>query len=133
MLAKDSPEKACGKHRMRRLALLLLLCFFPLLALAGETRTVIIAVIDGPRYSGTFGDPTHLYIPRIWNILRPQGVIYTEYRNLGLTETNSGHAMIVTGTIQSIANDGSQPTKLEHAGAPRRRDLYRIGEEVRGG
>lgn len=103
---------------MRRLALLPLLCLFPLLAHAGETRTVIIAVVDGSRYSETFGDPTHQYVPRIWNILRPQGVIYTEYRNLGPTETNPGHAMLVTGTIQSIANDGSQrptaPTVFEY-------------------
>jgi hypothetical protein len=79
---------------------------------------VVVFVIDGPRYSETFGDPAHTYIPHIWNDLRPQGTILTDFRNLGQTKTNPGHTSIMTGTWQQIANDGSerpdQPTLFEY-------------------
>jgi hypothetical protein len=85
---------------------------------AQKTGYVIIAVIDGARYSETFGDPAHQYIPRIWLTLRPLGTMYTGFRNEGLTETNPGHSSIMTGTWQSIANDGTvrphMPTLFEY-------------------
>ena len=78
---------------------------------------VIIAVIDGARYSETFGSGA-TYIPNIWNNLRPQGTIYTSFYNDGYTETNPGHSSIITGTWQHIANDGSErphmPTIFEY-------------------
>ncbi|MCK5406995.1 MAG: hypothetical protein KAJ37_06060, partial [Candidatus Krumholzibacteria bacterium] len=79
---------------------------------------VVVFVIDGPRYTETFGDPSHTHIPHIWNDLRPQGTILTDFRNLGHTKTNPGHTSIITGTWQQIANDGSerpdQPTLFEY-------------------
>lgn len=83
-----------------------------------QTENVVIAVIDGARYTETFGDPTHQYIPRIWNDLRPQGTIFTSFYNDGITQTNSGHSTILTGTWQSILNDGGElphkPTLFEY-------------------
>jgi hypothetical protein len=85
---------------------------------AQQTQYVIIAVIDGARYSETFGDASHQWIPRIWNTLRPSGAIYTSYFNNGATETCQGHSSIMTGTWQMIANDGSErphaPTMFEY-------------------
>lgn len=83
-----------------------------------QTENVVIAVIDGPRYSETFGDPTHQYIQHIWNDLRPLGTIFTSFYNDGVTQTNSGHSTILTGTWQSILNDGGElphkPTVFEY-------------------
>jgi arabinogalactan endo-1,4-beta-galactosidase len=58
---------------MKKLAHVLLSLLLVQALSAQATRFVIIAVIDGARYSETFGDPAHQYIPRIWSTLRPLG------------------------------------------------------------
>ncbi|UCE07882.1 MAG: sulfatase-like hydrolase/transferase, partial [bacterium] len=100
--------------------ILIIIAFFLLFAtlLAQQTENAFIVVIDGARYSETFGDETHQYIPKIWNQLRPMGAIYNSFYIDGWTLTNSGHASIITGTWQKIANDGSErphkPTLFEY-------------------
>lgn len=78
----------------------------------------IIFVIDGPRYTETFGDPLHKHVPHLWNELRPLGTMYENFRNQGWTVTVSGHANILTGTWQQLNSDGSehphQPTIFEY-------------------
>ena len=86
---------------------------------AGITKNVVIVVIDGARYSETFGDSSHEYIPKIWKYLRPKGTLFTSvYIDGGLTETIPGHSSIITGTWQKIPNDGSKhpdkPTLFEY-------------------
>lgn len=82
-------------------------------------QNVIVVVIDGARYTETFGatNPS-TNIPHLWTDLKPLGTIYENFYNTGVTATNSGHATILTGTWQSIANDGSQrptsPTIFEY-------------------
>ncbi len=102
---------------MKKLVTLLILLTGTLYA--QHTRYVIVVVIDGVRYTESFGDSTHQWIPRIWTNLRPQGVIYTSFSNAGLTETNPGHASIVTGAWQNITNDGltrpHTPTVFEYS------------------
>lgn len=91
----------------------------------GDER-VIIFVIDGPRHSETFGDPLHQYVPQMWNTLRPLGTLCSNFRNLGETITNPGHASLLTGAWQYIDNNGvmrpAQPTLFEYyrkaTGAP---------------
>lgn len=82
------------------------------------TSKVVIFVIDGARYSETFGDTDHALIPHIWDDLRPLGAILTSFRNNGETVTVPGHAALCTGTWQSLANDGSErpdrPTLFEY-------------------
>lgn len=78
---------------------------------------VIIAVIDGARYSETFAAES-TYIPFLWNHLRPRGTIWTNFRNEGLTKTAPGHASIETGVWQNIDNAGQKrpvhPTFFEY-------------------
>lgn len=80
-------------------------------------QNVVIAVIDGARYSETFGAEA-TYIPNIWNKLRPQGTIWTNFRNEGITKTDPGHATIVSGVWQKIDNVGTlrsvDPTIFEY-------------------
>lgn len=74
-----------------------------------KTEHVVILIIDGPRYSETFGDTTCTNIPNICNQLAPQGVLYTNFRaNAPRTTTNAGHTAITTGVNQRISNDGKQ-------------------------
>ena len=82
-------------------------------------QNVIIVVIDGARYTETFGTGDK-YIPSIYNDLKPQGTIFTNFRiaDEGYTTTNPGHASILTGTWQLIKNDGTEkpnkPTIFEY-------------------
>jgi hypothetical protein len=82
-----------------------------------HAQNVIIVVIDGARYTETFG-AQDTFIPNIWNLMKPEGTIYTNFYNDSVTVTNPGHASILTGTWQSIANDGSEnptmPTIFEY-------------------
>lgn len=84
----------------------------------GNGSKVVILVIDGVRYTESFGDSTAAHIRRLAGDLGPAGVVFTGVRNEGLTKTNPGHASILTGTWQEIANDGSErpdaPTIFEY-------------------
>lgn len=53
-----------------------------------ETENVMIIIIDGARYSETFGDPTHQYIPEMHE-LSNQGTIIHNFYNDGITYTAS--------------------------------------------
>ncbi len=75
------------------------------------TQNVIILIIDGPRMTETFSDPSGQFIPHLKNDLKPQGVLFTNFKNNGVTTTNSGHAAITTGTYQRIKNDGTELPK----------------------
>ncbi len=85
---------------------------------AGNGNKVVILVIDGLRYSESFGDPTAAHIPRLAAVLRSQGTLFENFRNEGITATNPGHTSMLTGTWQDIANDGSErpdkPTIFEY-------------------
>ncbi|MGB5531178.1 MAG: sulfatase-like hydrolase/transferase [Ignavibacteriaceae bacterium] len=95
-----------------------LVCFFFLSSLI-LGQNAIIVVIDGARYSETFGSDGK-YIPHMYNDLAPLGTVFTNFRiaGEGLTSTNPGQASILTGTWQVIENDGSErpnkPTIFEY-------------------
>ena len=90
----------------------LLIVFFLLLEIT-TAQNVILVVIDGARYTETFGaENPSANIPYMWNDLRPQGTFYSDFRNTGVTSTNPGHSTLLTGTWQTVLNDGSErPTK----------------------
>ncbi len=69
-----------------------------------KSERVIVIVVDGPRYSETWGDNSHQYIPHMANELAPQGAICTNFNNDGYTYTTSGHAAICTGVRQELEN-----------------------------
>lgn len=73
-----------------------------------KTENVIILVMDGPRYSETWGDPSHEFIPRLANDLASHGNIYTQFYNNGSTATVPGHTAIMTGVYQAIDNGGNE-------------------------
>jgi hypothetical protein len=71
-----------------------------------KTEHIVVLVIDGPRFTETFGDTSCTYIPRMGKELIHEGVLYTNFRANGPTYTNSGHTAITTGVYQSISNAG---------------------------
>lgn len=64
--------------------------------------------MDGPRYSETWGDPNHTWIPVMSGKLAKEGTIFTNFFNNGPTYTNAGHTAITTGIYQEINNNGEQ-------------------------
>jgi hypothetical protein len=82
-----------------------------------KTKHVFIAVMDGVRYSETFGDITHALVPHLYNDLRPEGTLFTNFYNRGVTVTRQGHSTLISGTWQSIPNGGprlTRPTLFEY-------------------
>jgi predicted AlkP superfamily pyrophosphatase or phosphodiesterase len=72
------------------------------------TKNVVVVVIDGPRYSETWGSAGHALIPNLSNKLAPAGVVNTRFFNDGPTYTNAGHTAIMTGVHQQINNSGNE-------------------------
>ncbi len=72
------------------------------------TENCVVIVVDGPRYSETWGDSTHQYIPHLAHDLAKEGVIFTNFRNNGPTYTSAGHTALLTGNYQEINNSGSE-------------------------
>ncbi|MFN5293724.1 MAG: alkaline phosphatase family protein [Flavobacteriia bacterium] len=72
-----------------------------------NTKYVYILVIDGPRYSETYGEPSCKYSPILCDSLKHEGTFYADFRNNGPTFTVPGHTAIVTGTYQRISNAGT--------------------------
>lgn len=73
-----------------------------------KTRHVVILVIDGPRWTETWGKPGRDLIPVRDQVLAPQGVVLTDMANDGPTYTNAGHSALTTGFHQEINNSGQE-------------------------
>jgi hypothetical protein len=73
-----------------------------------KTEYVFVLVMDGPRYSETWGDPSHTNIPRMDTIMSNLGIINTAFYNNGETNTTAGHTALSTGHYQSINNSGGE-------------------------
>ncbi|HZY09588.1 MAG TPA: alkaline phosphatase [Bacteroidota bacterium] len=110
------------RFNMSVLLLCVIIYFIPLNELSCQqyvlqSQNVFLVVIDGARYSETFGGKEK-YIPKMWKELRPLGTIYTNFHNEGTTATIPGHLAMETGNWQKIANDGSErcsnPTLFEY-------------------
>ncbi len=82
-----------------------------------KTRNLFIVVIDGPRYSETWGDAKHVYIPNYVRLSK-QGTVFTNMYNQGFTYTTCGHTALTTGVYQNINNGGyeypKEPSYLQH-------------------
>ncbi len=76
-----------------------------------KTEHIIVCVIDGPRYTETFGDSSCKYIPKMGKEMTKSGVLYTDFKNNGPTYTSSGHTAITTGFYQSLNNGGKDLPK----------------------
>jgi hypothetical protein len=73
-----------------------------------KTEYIYVLIIDGPRFTETFGDTSYQYIPYLGKELLKQGVLMYNFRNNGSTYTNSGHAAITTGVYQRLSNGGKE-------------------------
>jgi len=81
------------------------------MAAAYQTENVFIVNIDGLRWQDgpATGD---VNMPFLWDSLRPQGALYTELLNRGITVTNAAHSTIVTGVRQLLRNNDACITPI---------------------
>jgi hypothetical protein len=61
------------------------------------TEHVFLVIIDGLRWTESFGDPLHEHIPCIWDSLRPQGTIYKQLYNTEKTQSTGSHSVMMNG------------------------------------
>lgn len=114
------------KGRKNWMGVLFLLFCFIQPVLAYETENVFIVVMDGVRNMEAFADPTHQYIPNIWNNLRPQGTIFTEaYYDHFNTYTTPSHQTILSGQWYSVPNLSRGGLSDVRADAPTIFEYYR--------
>ncbi len=73
-----------------------------------QTENVIVVIMDGARYSETWGDSTFEHIPNMGINFADESVVITNFYNNGITTTVPGHTSITTSYYQSITNNGSQ-------------------------
>lgn len=72
-----------------------------------KTKNVIVVVVDGARYTETWGDSTHQYIPHRFSMFS-EGVLCSNFMNNGVTSTVPGHTAMCTGFYESINNAGME-------------------------
>ena len=72
-----------------------------------KTQNVFIIVVDGARYTETWGNPTHQFIPHLSALLN-KGVFCSQFYNNGTTSTVPGHTAMCTGVYENILNNGMQ-------------------------
>lgn len=85
--------------------------WIPELSKDSTKKYVFIVVIDGPRYSETFGDLSCKNVPHLGGNLKKEGAFFSNFWNNGPTYTNAGHTAITTGDYQSISNNGKELPK----------------------
>ncbi len=97
-----------------RIFALAILLFFIQPVFCADSSHVIIVIMDGARYTETWGDPSHAHIPMIAK-LAVHGTVLSNFRTAAIgsiaerfSETCPGHARITTGTYQNIPNDGKE-------------------------
>lgn len=74
-----------------------------------QADKVMVVVIDGARYTETFGDPSYTYIPRMKE-LATQGTIISNFKNDGYTYTSRAIPALWCGAwtgVQSITYNGA--------------------------
>jgi hypothetical protein len=68
----------------------------------------VIVVIDGVRWTESWGDPNYSYIPSQADSMQYFGSWLEYFYNNGETFTIPGHAALFSGVYQNLANDGTQ-------------------------
>jgi hypothetical protein len=76
-----------------------------------QTENVVIVVIDGPRYSESWGQSGRPNVRYMDSVMAPVGCTHSYFYNLGETWTTNGHTALTTGIYQSINNTGGEYPK----------------------
>ncbi len=89
-----------------------------------ETENVMIVIIDGARYSETFGDPSHQYIPEMYE-LSNQGTIIHNFYNDGVTYTSRAIPALWCGAWTEVRDTLYNGSWTNYAVMPTLFEYYR--------
>lgn len=104
--------------------ILLILCFAVTSAKAQSDQKMMIIIIDGARYTETFGDPSHTYIPRMAEIAG-QGALVDEFRNDGITYTSRAIPALWAGAWTEVRDTVYQGKETNYSVKPSIFEHYR--------
>ena len=89
-----------------------------------EDEKIVIIIIDGARYSETFGDHTQTYTPRMWNIAE-EGTIIDNFYNNGQTYTSRAIPALWCGAWTDIIDTTWNGHSTNYAVLPSIFEYYR--------
>ncbi len=73
-----------------------------------KTEKVIVIVMDGARYSETWGDVAKTYIPNLGTTIANSGCVNSNFYNNGPTYTSPGHLAMISGQYYNLNNAGNE-------------------------
>ena len=88
------------------------------------SENMMIVIIDGARYSETFGDPTHQYIPRM-AALADSGTMIDTFYNDSLTYTSRAIPALWCGTWTEVRDTTYAGSRTRYAVKPTIFEYYR--------
>jgi hypothetical protein len=112
------------KNIFSALLILLILCFVVDFAKAQSNQKMMIIIIDGARYTETFGDPSHTYIPRMAEIAG-QGALVNVFRNDGITYTSRAIPALWAGAWTEVRDTVYQGKETNYSVKPSIFEYYR--------
>jgi hypothetical protein len=104
------------KYLKNLLTLASLLLFYIPLQSQSDAKMMII-VIDGARYTETFGDPTYTWIPRMAH-LSAEGTVVNDFRNDGVTYTSRAIPALWSGAWTQVRDTVYQGKSTQYSVKP---------------
>ncbi|MEZ5195649.1 MAG: alkaline phosphatase family protein [Bacteroidales bacterium] len=102
----------------------LLVGFNTSVLLSQNADKTMIIIIDGARYSETFGDPEHTHIPNMYSISQ-EGSIIDNFYNDGITYTSRAIPALWCGTWTEVRDTVYNGNSTNHAVKPTLFEYYR--------
>lgn len=99
---------------MKKAIFLIFIIFFTNIIFS---QNVVIVIIDGARYTETFGDPNHEFIPKMANLAQA-GTINDEFYNDGITYTSRAVPALWCGTWTDVRDTVYNGKSTQYAVSP---------------
>ncbi|MDO9548371.1 MAG: hypothetical protein Q7J65_05355 [Candidatus Marinimicrobia bacterium] len=93
------------------------------------SENMVIVIIDGARYSETFGDTSHQYIPNMWNI-SANGTIIDEFYNDSMTYTSKAIPALWCGAWTETVDTVNNGYNTQYAAKPSIFEYYRKQKNI---
>jgi len=88
------------------------------------SEKVVVIIIDGARYSETFGDTTRTYTPKMWN-LSSEGSVIDNFYNDSLTYTSRAIPALWSGTWTDVRDTTYLGNQTQYSVKPSIFEYYR--------
>lgn len=108
----------------KRLPLLILFFCLSSVSYSQSIENVVIVIIDGARYTETFGDPDRTHIPEM-NQIASEGLIYDDFFNNGATYTSRAVPALWCGAWTNVYDTVYQGNYTQYTELPSIFEYYR--------